>query len=55
MSSLEILFLSAAGLAAGAINALAGGGTLFTFSALMFTGLPQVTANATSAVAVLPG
>ena len=55
MSSLEILFLAAAGFAAGAINALAGGGTLFTFSALMFTGLPPVTANTTSAVAVLPG
>lgn len=55
MSSLEILFLATAGFAAGAINALAGGGTLFTFSALMFTGLPPVTANTTSAVAVLPG
>ena len=55
MSLIEILFLAVAGFAAGAINALAGGGTLFTFSALMFTGLPPVTANTTSAVAVLPG
>ena len=52
---MEIIFLALAGFAAGAINALAGGGTLFTFSALMFTGLPPVVANTTSAVAVLPG
>ena len=49
------MFSTVFGFAAGAINALAGGGTLFTFSALMFTGLPPVTANTTSAVAVLPG
>lgn len=55
MTLIEIVFLALAGFAAGAINALAGGGTLFTFSALMFTGLPPVTANTTSAVAVLPG
>lgn len=55
MNLIEIAFLALAGFAAGAINALAGGGTLFTFSALMFTGLPPVTANTTSAVAVLPG
>ncbi len=52
---MDVIFLALAGFAAGAINALAGGGTLFTFSALMFTGLPPVVANTTSAVAVLPG
>lgn len=55
MSIIEIVFLALAGFAAGAINALAGGGTLFTFSALVFAGLPPVTANITSAVAVVPG
>lgn len=50
-----LVLLTAAGLLAGAINALAGGGTIFTFSALMAVGLPPVTANATSAVSVLPG
>lgn len=51
----DILILAAAGFIAGAVNALAGGGTIFTFSALMAAGLPAVTANATSAVSVLPG
>lgn len=55
MELVHIVFLALAGFAAGAINALAGGGTLFTFSALMLTGLPPVVANTTSAVAVLPG
>jgi hypothetical protein len=50
--------LALAGLAAGAtglINALAGGGTLITFSALMAMGIPPVTANATNTVALCPG
>lgn len=46
--------LAASGLAAGLVNAIAGGGTFFTFSALMAAGLPPVVANATSAVAVTP-
>src|SRR3990172_2662481 len=48
-----ILFL--AGLIAGVINAIAGGGTLITFPALIFYGLPSVGANATNTVGVLPG
>jgi len=46
--------LAASGLAAGLVNAIAGGGTFFTFSALVAVGLPPVVANATSAVAVTP-
>ncbi|MCG7393086.1 sulfite exporter TauE/SafE family protein [Microvirga sp. ACRRW] len=46
--------LAASGLAAGLVNAIAGGGTFFTFSALVAAGLPPVVANATSAVAVTP-
>jgi uncharacterized protein len=46
--------LAASGLAAGLVNAIAGGGTFFTFSALVAAGLPPVIANATSAVAVTP-
>lgn len=46
--------LAASGLAAGLVNAIAGGGTFFTFSALIGAGLPPVIANATSAVAVTP-
>jgi uncharacterized membrane protein YfcA len=40
---------------AGAINSVAGGGTLVSFPALVWLGLPSVTANATSTVAIWPG
>jgi hypothetical protein len=40
--------------AAGAINSLAGGGTLITFPTLIWLGLDSVTANATSTVALWP-
>jgi uncharacterized membrane protein YfcA len=53
MSS-ELLIL-AAGFGAGFVNAIAGGGTLLTFPALLYSGLPAVTANATSTVAIWPG
>jgi len=46
--------LMAAGFVAGVMNAIAGGGTLVTFPALVFAGLPSVVANATSTVALLP-
>ncbi len=52
-----VLYL-AAGLgafAAGAVNALAGGGTLITFPLLTALGLPAVTANITSTVSLFPG
>lgn len=55
MNFVDVLLLAGSGFVAGAINALAGGGTIFTFSALVAVGLPAVTANATSAVSVLPG
>jgi uncharacterized protein len=40
---------------AGAINAVAGGGSLVSFPALVWLGLPSVTANATNTVAIWPG
>ncbi|MGE0606777.1 MAG: sulfite exporter TauE/SafE family protein [Pirellulales bacterium] len=53
------LWLSLSALAAGAINAIAGGGTILTFPALMaaLAGNPAgaVIANATSTVALVPG
>ena len=49
-----ILLLTAAFLA-GALNAVAGGGSFLTLPALVFTGMPTVTANATGTVALLPG
>jgi len=40
---------------AGAINSVAGGGTLISFPTLIWLGLDSVTANATSTVAIWPG
>src|SRR5437773_11351062 len=40
---------------AGGINSVAGGGTLISFPALVWLGLPSITANATSTVAIWPG
>jgi uncharacterized membrane protein YfcA len=50
-----ILLLAAAGLLAGAMNAIAGGGSFVTFPAMVFAGLPPVIANASSTVALFPG
>ncbi|MGE0418445.1 MAG: sulfite exporter TauE/SafE family protein [Acetobacteraceae bacterium] len=47
--------LIVAGLLAGAMNAVAGGGSFVTFPALVFAGLPPVLASATSTVALFPG
>ena len=49
------LLLFGAGLLAGMMNALAGGGSFLTLPALMFAGVPSVFANASSTVALLPG
>lgn len=40
---------------AGAINSVAGGGTLVSFPTLIWLGLSSITANATSTVAIWPG
>ena len=48
-----VLFL--AGLAAGTVNSIAGGGSLFTLPLLIFLGLPPTVANATNRIAVLSG
>lgn len=56
--SLEWWQFLIAGLAAmlgGAVNALAGGGTLITFPVLNFIGIPAVAANVTNTVALCPG
>lgn len=47
--------LAVAAFAAGVLNAVAGGGSFLTFPALVFTGVPPIVANATSALAVSPG
>jgi uncharacterized membrane protein YfcA len=55
MELFDAALLLAAGLAAGTVNAIAGGGSLVTFPALVATGLPPVAANVTNSVAVFPG
>jgi hypothetical protein len=55
MSVTEILGLMIAAAAGGAINAVAGGGTLVTFPALLLFGTPPVIANATSTLALVIG
>jgi len=45
----------ASAFAAGAINSVAGGGTLLSFPTLVWLGLNSVSANATSTVAIWPG
>jgi uncharacterized protein len=49
------LLVFGAGLLAGTMNALAGGGSFVTLPALISVGLPSVQANATSTVGLFPG
>ena len=50
----EVLVFGAA-VVAGAINSVAGGGTLVSFPTLVWLGVPAIAANATNAVALWPG
>lgn len=49
------LVLFGAAALGGAVNSVAGGGTLLTFPALLWAGFPSIIANATSTVALWPG
>lgn len=55
MSPAQFALLAGAGLLAGAMNAVAGGGTFVSLPALTAVGLPGTVANATSSAALLPG
>jgi hypothetical protein len=55
MHAADAALLTAAGLTTGAINAVAGGGSLVSFPALLATGLSPLSANVTNLVATLPG
>jgi uncharacterized membrane protein YfcA len=55
MSAVQLALVAVAGFGAGAVNALAGGGTLISFPALLALGIPPVAANITSTVALCPG
>ena len=49
------IMLFVAGLIAGTINTLAGGGSFVLFPALLFAGVPPVIANASNTYASFPG
>jgi uncharacterized protein len=51
----HVMIAALAAFLAGGINSVAGGGTLISFPTLVWLGLPPITANATSAVAIWPG
>jgi uncharacterized membrane protein YfcA len=55
MNLIDAAALLAAGLAAGTVNAVAGGGSLITFPSLVAVGLGSISANVTNSVAVSPG
>jgi uncharacterized membrane protein YfcA len=55
VTHLQILELAAASLVAGAMNAIAGGGTLLTFPTLILVGTGSEIANATSTIALVFG
>jgi uncharacterized membrane protein YfcA len=55
MDFIEALLLAAAGFGAGAVNAVAGGGTLISFPALVAAGYTAKVANVTNTVAIWPG
>jgi uncharacterized protein len=50
-----LLLIAGAGVMAGMMNALAGGGSFVSLPALIAVGVPSVTANTTSTVALFPG
>lgn len=55
LNLIDLALVGFAALAAGVVNALAGGGTLFTFPMLTAIGVPAVAANITNSVALCPG
>lgn len=55
ISVLDLILLFLAAIGAGSFNALAGGGSIFTFPVLVAVGVPPVTANVTNTIALCPG
>jgi uncharacterized membrane protein YfcA len=55
LNGFQFVLVGLAAMAAGLVNALAGGGTLITFPMLIFVGVPAVAANVTNTVALCPG
>lgn len=54
MDGAQILLIVGGGFAAGGMNAMAGGGTFFSFPALLAVGVPPVAASASNTVALWP-
>ena len=50
----DLLWIAAAGVLGGSMNAIAGGGSFVTLPALVAVGVPALNANATSTVALVP-
>jgi uncharacterized membrane protein YfcA len=55
MDPLEALVIAGAGIAAGAINAVVGSGTLITFPVLIALGYPPLLANVSNNIGLVPG
>jgi uncharacterized membrane protein YfcA len=55
MDIYNLLFAFIAAIAAGFVNAIAGGGTLISFPVLVAIGIPPVAANITNTIALCPG
>jgi uncharacterized membrane protein YfcA len=53
--STQLALLAVAGLVSGMVNALAGGGSLLLFPALLAVGFPPLAANVTNSVIQCPG
>ena len=55
MTGLEAVAIVAAGMAAGAVNAVIGSGSLITFPTLLAVGFPPITANVSNNIGLVPG
>ena len=55
MTVADVVLIVLGGFAAGAANSVAGGGSFFSFPAMLAAGVPPVVANASNSVALWPG
>lgn len=55
LDAANLLFVAIASLLAAAINAIAGGGSLLSFPALLLLGYPPLVANVTNTIGLVPG
>src|ERR1700733_9717024 len=55
LDAAHLVLVAGAALLAGAVNTIAGGGTLVSFPALLLLGFPALTANVTNTIGLLSG